>query len=93
LRPYVIRLSDEVLSWLDAHRGGEPRVVLIRAILREHIRRQARAASRAEARPPQPCGRPWPPLRSTLMAAFEAGGVVQRVASECCQVQWALSGG
>lgn len=46
----MIRLSDEVLSWLDAHRGGEPRVVLIRAILREHIRRQARAARRAEVR-------------------------------------------
>ena len=88
----MIRLSDEVLSWLDAHRGGEPRVVLIRAILREHIRRQARAASRAEARA-RSCGRPWPPLCSTLMAAFDAGGVVQRVAAECCQVQWALSGG
>ena len=68
----MIRLSDEVLSWLDAHRGGEPRVVLIRAILREHIRRQARAASRAEARarsrdrgcsqPPQPAAALRPPL-------------------------------
>ena len=68
----MIRLNDEVLSWLDAHRGGEPRVVLIRAILREHIRRQARAASRAEARarsrdrgcsqPPQPAAALRPPL-------------------------------
>jgi hypothetical protein len=49
LRTYVIRLSDEILDWLDAHRAGEPRVVLIRSILREHIRRQARAARRAVA--------------------------------------------
>lgn len=68
----MIRLSDEVLSWLDAHRGGEPRVVLIRAILREHIRRQARAARRAEVRarsrgsgcslPAQPVAALQPPL-------------------------------
>ncbi len=45
----MIRLSDEILDWLDAHRAGEPRVVLIRSILREHIRRQARAARRAVA--------------------------------------------
>lgn len=51
----MIRLSDEVLSWLDAHRGGEPRVVLIRAILREHIRRQGRQPRRG-ARQIQ---RPW----------------------------------
>jgi hypothetical protein len=49
LRTYVIRLSDEILDWLDAHRAGEPRVVLIRSILREHIRRQARATRRAAA--------------------------------------------
>jgi hypothetical protein len=52
----VIRLSDDVLDWLDAHRGDEPRVVLIRSILREHIRRHtrstARAASRARTKPP-----------------------------------------
>jgi hypothetical protein len=56
LRPTVIRLSDDVLDWLDAHRGDEPRVVLIRSILREHIRRHtrstARAASRARTKPP-----------------------------------------
>jgi hypothetical protein len=49
LRTYVIRLSDEILDWLDAHRAGEPRVVLIRSILRDHIRRHARAARRAAA--------------------------------------------
>ncbi len=52
----MIRLSDDVLDWLDAHRGDEPRVVLIRSILREHIRRHtrstARAASRARTKPP-----------------------------------------
>jgi len=52
----VIRLSDDMLDWLDAHRGDEPRVVLIRSILREHIRRHtrstARAASRARTKPP-----------------------------------------
>jgi hypothetical protein len=47
MRPYVIRLSDDVLEWLDAHRAGEPKVVLIRSILREHIRRHTRAARRA----------------------------------------------
>jgi hypothetical protein len=56
LRPTVIRLSDDMLDWLDAHRGDEPRVVLIRSILREHIRRHtrstARAASRARTKPP-----------------------------------------
>jgi hypothetical protein len=49
MRPYVIRLSDDVLEWLDAHRAGEPKVVLIRSILREHIRRHTRAARRAAA--------------------------------------------
>ncbi len=52
----MIRLSDDMLDWLDAHRGDEPRVVLIRSILREHIRRHtrstARAASRARTKPP-----------------------------------------
>jgi hypothetical protein len=46
----VIRLSDDVLDWLDAHRGDEPRVALIRSILREHIRRHARSATRAASR-------------------------------------------
>ncbi|MFM9103815.1 MAG: hypothetical protein ACKOPS_21835 [Cyanobium sp.] len=50
MRPTVIRLSDDVLDWLDAHRGDEPRVALIRSILREHIRRHARSASRAASR-------------------------------------------
>lgn len=46
----MIRLSDDVLDWLDAHRGDEPRVVLIRSILREHIRRHSRSATRAASR-------------------------------------------
>ena len=46
----MIRLSDDVLNWLDAHRGDEPRVVLIRSILREHIRRHGRSATRAASR-------------------------------------------
>jgi hypothetical protein len=46
----VIRLSDDVLDWLDAHRGDEPRVALIRSILREHIRRHVRSAARAASR-------------------------------------------
>ena len=46
----MIRLSDDVLDWLDAHRGDEPRVALIRSILREHIRRHARSTARAVAR-------------------------------------------
>lgn len=49
LHTYVIRLSDEILDWLDTHRAGEPRVVLIRSILREHIRRHARATRREKA--------------------------------------------
>jgi hypothetical protein len=73
VRPYVIRLSDEVLSWLDAHRGGEPRVVLIRSILRDHIRRQARAACRAEARA-RSLGRGGsPPAQADLRAKPPAG--------------------
>ena len=76
----MIRLSDEVLSWLDAHRGGEPRVVLIRAILREHIRRQARAASRAEARA-RSCGRGCSlPLQSDSCAGQSAAALRPLVA-------------
>ena len=73
MRPYVIRLSDEVLSWLDAHRGGEPRVVLIRSILREHIRRQARAACRAEARARSIARGGAPPAQADLRAKPPAG--------------------
>ena len=74
MRPYVIRLSDEVLSWLDAHRGGEPRVVLIRSILRDHIRRQARAACRAEARASSLARGGAPPAQADLRAEPPAGG-------------------
>jgi hypothetical protein len=76
LRPTVIRLSDDLLDWLDAHRGDEPRVALIRSILREHIRRHkrsaARAASRARATPR--AGVPAPALAqpTTLKAATAA---------------------
>ena len=47
MRPLAVRLPPELIHWLDAHRGGEARTTFLRAILRDHIRRQSRSTSRA----------------------------------------------
>ncbi|MGB7565967.1 MAG: hypothetical protein WBM08_14600 [Prochlorococcaceae cyanobacterium] len=46
MRPLAVRLPPELIHWLDAHRGGEARTTFLRAILRDHIRRQSRSTSR-----------------------------------------------
>ena len=46
MRPLAVRLPPELIHWLDAHRGGEARTTFMRAILRDHIRRQSRSTSR-----------------------------------------------
>ncbi|WP_259732100.1 hypothetical protein [Synechococcus sp. CS-1325] len=48
-----MRLPPELIHWLDAHRGGEARTTFLRAILRDHIRRQSRSKPRAHASAPQ----------------------------------------
>ncbi|MCP9803457.1 hypothetical protein KBY75_07745 [Cyanobium sp. T1G-Tous] len=46
MRPLAVRLPAELILWLDENRGGEPRTTFLRWILREHIRRQQKAAQR-----------------------------------------------
>ncbi|MCT0200406.1 ribbon-helix-helix domain-containing protein [Synechococcus sp. CS-1325] len=53
MRPLAVRLPPELIHWLDAHRGGEARTTFLRAILRDHIRRQSRSKPRAHASAPQ----------------------------------------
>ncbi|WP_143593709.1 hypothetical protein [Synechococcus sp. 1G10] len=48
MRPLAVRLPPELIHWLDAHRGGEARTTFLRAILRDHIRRQSRSKSRTQ---------------------------------------------
>ena len=47
VRPLAVRLPLDLIDWLDAHRDGEARTTFLRAILRDHIRRQNRSKSRA----------------------------------------------
>ncbi|MCX5958226.1 MAG: hypothetical protein NTW51_18005 [Cyanobacteria bacterium] len=51
MRPLAVRLPPELIHWLDAHRGGEARTTFLRAILRDHIRRQSRSKTKTHARP------------------------------------------